>query len=274
LGRTFVLPFAAMASASRRAARYFAFGGVGLTTAGLGQAAHLRMSYVCPEEPMGKLHGHAGPDLKGPPLRLLFVGDSVCIGVGAKIAGPLQSACAERLAKLRKRPVEWSTVGASGADVRELHELFMARQKSDAASGKCGGFDLAVVFCGVNDSKKLLQGRSPSVFREDLDALCASLRKAAPEGHITVPSIAGYKYAPLLQLWPMRHFVDPFLEAFEAQKEVVAKSKLIYCISPPPDSLPSSDDTRLWSSDGIHPSLEGYNIIGDWLGTALALAHA
>ena len=99
-------------------------------------------------EPPGERHGHAGRHYDGKPLKLLFVGDSIAVGVGAKIAAPLQAACAERLAKIQRRPVEWCTIAANGADVRELHALVDENHS----------FDIAVVLCGVNDGKKFLQG--------------------------------------------------------------------------------------------------------------------
>ena len=77
------------------------------------------------------------------------MGDSIAVGVGAKMAAPLQAACAERLAKIQSRPVEWRTIAANGADVRELHALVDEGDHS---------FDIAVVLCGVNDGKKFLQG--------------------------------------------------------------------------------------------------------------------
>lgn len=259
-----------MAATAQRVARYATWSAVGLSAAGLGQVAHLRLGYVSPEEPEGLRHGQAGQGLRGPPLRLLFVGDSICMGVGATRAAPLQAACAERLAALRQRPVLWRTVAATGADVRELSALLAARLESEGAQGVGSAFDIAVVFCGVNDGKKLFQGRFPSVFRDDLAALCAALRRQAPEGRISVPLIPGYVGAPLLQLWPMRHLVGFFVRQFEAQKEFLAQSELIHCPTPPPDSLPGPADTSLWAADGIHPSGEGYRLVGEWLGAALA----
>ena len=88
----------------------------------------------------------------GKPLRLLFVGDSIAVGVGAKVAAPLQAACAARLADLQRRPVEYRTVAANGADVRQLQQLLDV--KEDAKES----FDIAVVLCGVNDGKKFWQG--------------------------------------------------------------------------------------------------------------------
>ena len=100
-------------------------------------------------EPPGERHGHVGRNFQGKPLKILFVGDSVAVGVGAKMAAPLQAACAERLAKIQRRPVEWCTIAENGADVRELHALVDEGDHS---------FDIAVVLCGVNDGKKFLQG--------------------------------------------------------------------------------------------------------------------
>ncbi|CAE8604529.1 unnamed protein product, partial [Polarella glacialis] len=210
-------------------------------------------------------HGRAGQSLRGEPLRLLFVGDSLCNGVGSRIAAPLQVACAEKLADLRGRPVVWRTVSATGADARELRALLLHCEAQDKV------FDIAVVICGVNDGKKILQGRWPSVFRQDLAELCAALRRQAPNGLITVPCISGYVNAPLLQLWPLRHFAHVFFDAFEAQKRSLAETGAIHCCTPPLESSLPGPDAGLWSVDGVHPSAEGYREVGEWIGTTLGI---
>mmetsp|Transcript_64621 Transcript_64621/g.114946 ORF Transcript_64621/g.114946 Transcript_64621/m.114946 type:complete len:262 (+) Transcript_64621:2-787(+) len=254
-----------MAQALRRGLRYACYGGAGIAFAGCAQGAHLRLQYVCPTEPTGQQHGHAGQGFRGKPLKLLFVGDSICIGVGAKVAAPLQAACAEQLSKLRRRPVVWQTVAANGADVRELQALFLSQRIK--RSGEAEGFDFAVVFCGVNDGKKLLQGRWPSVFRDDLAKLCRVLQKEAPNSLITVPPL-DHVHAPLLQTWPLRHLVNIFFSQFEAQKSVLAESGSLRC--PRLEGPILGSDDRLWSDDGIHPSGEGYRHMGEWLGSNLA----
>eukprot|EP00440_Ansanella_granifera_P049586 gb/GFBE01053733.1/.p1 GENE.gb/GFBE01053733.1/~~gb/GFBE01053733.1/.p1 ORF type:complete len:265 (+),score=36.47 gb/GFBE01053733.1/:1-795(+) len=251
-------------SAFRRALRFSGWGAAGVSAVGVAQATHLRLHYKCPGEPVGEKHGRAGISFRGEPLKLLFVGDSIAVGVGAAVAAPLQAACAERLSTLRRRPVEWRTIAATGADVREIRELV-------AESGhREQGFDIAVVLCGVNDGKKILQGRWPSVFKEDLAALCSSLRKVAPQGIITVPKIMSNVDAPLLQLWPMRYLVPLLFGQFEAQKSALAESGAVRCCSPDPDQLVLCSDSGNWAVDGIHPSAKGYRIVGEWLGTSLA----
>lgn len=244
----------------------------GVTVLGVGQAAKLRWQYECPDEPTGRRHGHAGAAFQGKPLKLLFVGDSIAVGVGAKVAAPLQAACAARLANLQRRPVEYRTIAANGADVRELNQLLDA---PGAPSGEAQvvdlGFDIAVVLCGVNDGKKFFVGRWPSHFREDLTTLCNTLRKAAPHGVITVPNLLGHVEAPLFQLWPMCHLVDVLFDQFESQKMALAEKGAVRCwLLEPGARKVLSTDQKLWSGDGIHPSAEGYHKIGEWLATHLA----
>jgi len=234
-----------------------AIGGIGVA---LSQVTYLRLNYVTPDEPTGRRNGCAG-DFTGQPLRLLFVGDSVCMGVGARAAAPFQSACAERLAALRQAPVIWNTIAQTGADVRELREKILCSEECH--------FDIAVVVCGVNDGKKILQGQFPSMFREDLRALCTTLRNGGSDARIVVPRIPGYLCAPYLELFPMRYLVKLFFDLFERQKLSVADSELLESPTPPLDQLPSSTDPKMWAVDGLHPSDEGYRIVGHWLAHAL-----
>lgn len=248
---------------ARRAARGAAIGAVGVTAVGVSQGVAMRLNYVCPNEPDGERDGLAGRELPGETLHLLFVGDSICMGVGAYTAAPVQAACAERLAKAKGTPVRWRTIAGTGADVRELK----ARVED---AGGAGHFDLAVVMCGVNDGKHIWKGRFPSAFREDLAELCAILKEAAPEGRLVVPRLPSLN-APSLQIWPMRPIAQTLFGCFEKQKEAVA-SALAGIDVPLPDGqlLGGASLTGLWAQDGIHPSGEGYRLMGEWLANSLA----
>lgn len=271
---------------ARHVARYLAYGAGGVTSIAAAQAAYLRVLYVPPDEPNGQREGRAGPHFTGQPLHLLFVGDSLCMGVGARRAAPFQAACAERLAQEKRVPVVWRTIAQNGADVRELDALLVQaggeESRTAAPSSILGteglhislggtkGFHIAVVMCGVNDYKKFFQGRWPSVFREDLSALCARLRKEAPDGRIVLPRIPAAEYAPALQQWPMRLLTGLILETFEGKKEEVGREPHVHSPTPSEDCFPDGIDSSCWSVDGMHPNDGGYSIMGDWLGSALA----
>jgi len=245
-------------------ARCAALGTGAISMAAVAQVVHMRTTYVSPADPEGMRHGRAGLRLSGRPLRVLFVGDSICMGVGASSPAPLQTACVDRLAVLRGSPVVWHTVAETGADVRTLRRLLLR-------SNEGRGFDIAIIFCGVNDGKQILRGRLPSEFRQDLSDLCTELKEAEPEGRIVLPCIPGYLCAPQLQLWPMRHLVKFFFSMYEAEKEAVAEGSAYCCPSPSPASLPHLlADLSLWADDGIHPSAEGYRRVGEWLGAEIA----
>jgi len=88
----------------------------------------------------------------------------------------------------------------------------------------------------------------------------------APNGLITVPRLQCSVHAPLLQSWPLRYLADVVFGQFEAQKEVLAETGSLRC----PAEGPLLGDDRLWAADGIHPSGEGYRLVGEWLGSNLA----
>lgn len=236
-----------------------------LAATAVGQAVYLRWSYVPPVDPPGKAEGSAGRSLQGRPLRVLFVGDSVCVGVGGSIAGSLQTGFGERLARLRNAPVVWRTVAASGADTAALRALV----QKEVPEGE--SYDLAVLLCGVNDGKKIFEGKWPDVFRRDLAMLCSEIRRKVPEGIISVPRIPGYESAPQLQAWPMKYFIHLLFNPYDAQKQVVASSQDgVESPTPPQSELPLPTDLHLWASDGMHPSEEGYRIVGAWIAETFA----
>lgn len=250
------MPFGARMLA--RGAKTVAAGVGGISSLAVGQAVYLRCTYSAPNEPEGLINGRVENGVGGKPLKVLFVGDSVAIGVGSTSAAPIQAAFANHLSRERRSPVQWTTIGGSGLDTRELKSSV-----ADEAAGKV--FDIAVVLCGINDGKKLFEGRWPTVFREDLASLCMEVRNHVPEGPICVPRIPGYTRAPQLQLWPMRHFIRFAFSPYDEQKLIVADAHGLISPTPPLDQLPKLTDRHLWASDGMHPSSEGYHIIGEWL---------
>lgn len=256
----------------RCAVRSVALGASGLSAAAVAQMVHLRVNFdpfLC-QDPPGTRHGCAGRGLPGRPLRLLFVGDSMCVGVGSMTPASLQAACAQQLSETRGRPVLWHTIAKTGADVRTLHAMLEAND--DSLGSRDEAFDAAIIVCGVNDGKKFWsEFRTPCVFRRDLEELCLKLCSNWPGCKIVVPSLPGYQCCPLLQAWPACHLISIFFQSFEVQKELLAETGGWQCPSPPDSLLPTPKESWLWSPDGVHPSFQGYQKLGRWLGAAVQI---
>lgn len=237
-----------------------------MASCALCRVIRLRRNYRPMAVPPGSLDGIAGENMSGEPLQLLFVGDSLCCGVGGSAAGLFQEALCTKLSTLCRRAVAWRTIAIDGGDVRQIREkLLKAEVRQD--------LDVAVVLCGVNDFKKLLtECRMPRNFRRDLGALCEAIRMKAPRVRVIVPSIPGLFYqAPLLQRCLVRETLGFVFDRFELQKARVASSLtgVEVCIMPK-ELRPTPDDPDLWAVDSIHPSSKAYGLVGDWMGKTIA----
>jgi lysophospholipase L1-like esterase len=202
---------------------------------------------------------HAAPEACGPaqpaePLRILVVGDSVALGVGA--ADP-----ADTLAGLLRadRPDAQVTVLArSGALLAEVPVQLAA------ASGR---FDAAVLVAGGND---ILLGRGMERLARDADAAAAALAARARIG--VWVGIANIGLAPL--------FIPPWSwwmaartrRARQALGAAAARHGLRYLdfFREAREDPFSADPGRYFAADGIHPSSSSYRYCYAALRTHLA----
>jgi lysophospholipase L1-like esterase len=139
------------AAGARRLATAAAYGGAGVTAAGmlasgvvLGQALIARRVIPAAEQPPPRCDGRYGCDHEGEPIRLALLGDSSAAGYGVdtprKTIGAL---LATGLAEQLHRPVDLRCVAVVGAQSRHLLPQ-VARLKSFVP-------DLAVILIGGND---------------------------------------------------------------------------------------------------------------------------
>lgn len=184
-----------------------------------------------------------GPD----PLRLLVLGDSTAVGVGAgTLDAALPGNLSRELSERWSRGVEWTTLGKSGATARELIERYL-----DDATG--AEYDFVFLTIGANDALTL---RSRAAFTRDVRILLARLRAASPRATIMMSSLpAFFRFVLLPQ--PLKFNLYLHSRSLEsAARAVVAGSPgVIMCPPPPPYT------EGFFASDLFHPSESGYR---DW----------
>lgn len=118
--------------------------------------------------------------------KLLFVGDSLITGVGCSPeghAGPaLPRAIAEFVCRHLRQDVEWTALGHTGANVRELAESEVPRVRDEVARAHAAGerYDAVVVVLGLNDFKRAYQSshHTAGSFHTELSELVASIQQA------------------------------------------------------------------------------------------------
>lgn len=191
-------------------------------------------------EAEGPRHGAVSGE--GKPLRLVVLGESTAVGVGAtRHTEALPGFLASFLGQSTGRQVNWQLVGRNGATVRRLRRSIQA-ESTDAA-------DVAVVLLGVNDVFRLtsLQKWTTGVFE-----LVEELR-AVGVRHIffsQVPPIGRFRALPQ----PLRSVlgIRAALLDWYLARAVRSLDRVYHC----PIHFPQEADHV--ATDGVHPSALGY----------------
>ena len=211
-------------------------------------------------EPLGDREGTKG---EGKKLRLLVLGDSAAVGVGAEhqkeaLLGNLVSCLSSKYA------LDWKLVAKTGATtsstIRHLQKL--AAEK----------FDVVVVSLGVND---VTANKSQSAFLDEQQQLIDILRDKFSVEQIIVSGFPPvYKFPALPQ--PLRWFLGRRSIQFDsALRQLAAQNRIDY-FEQRLDfiSLNDRDSIANWmASDGFHPGPKIYKIWGDEVGKVIANHH-
>lgn len=209
----------------------------------LWQAQHVRRT--TPRLPVagGALAGEIGT---GARLRLLVVGESTAVGVGAAHHGEaLAGELAGRIAAKIGRRVAWRVLGENGATARRTRRLVEATHAEA---------DLAVVALGVND---VLEQTRLARWRRDVAALVAALQERTGARDVIlleVPPLAKFPALPR----PLRDVLGADSRRLDA-----ALARLAARLDAPDRRVRhyrfAFDGAReFFARDGFHPSALGY----------------
>jgi lysophospholipase L1-like esterase len=214
------------------------------------QGWRLRRSVPRLGEPPGARDGVRG---SGPPLRLLIVGDSAAVGVGAATQDEaLSGRLAEELAPMFR--VEWKLIARSGATTAGTARHLARRSPED-----CPAFDVAVLSLGSND---VMGGRPLSRWLGDLEQVVTLLRERFAVRYVLVsglPPIHSFTALPQPLRWHLGHTARRFDRALARW---VARQP--DCAHVPLDRAGSE---KLIGADGLHPGPQAFRL---W---AVALAE-
>ncbi|GLZ11351.1 SGNH hydrolase [Actinomadura sp. NBRC 104425] len=202
----------------------------------------------------GADHGVAGTG--APDLRLVVIGDSTAVGVGAAAhAEALPGALAAALHRRLGRSVAWSVTGRSGATAR--------RVATDLVPALDGAADLVVITVGIND---LIRRRPLKAWAADLSALLTAVRGAYRDAAVLVAGMPPVHRFPALPQ-PLRLVIGARARAMDRVMREVA---LVHGAVHAPMDEAMARDRRLFAADGFHPSPAGYRAWADDLARAAA----
>lgn len=183
--------------------------------------------------------------------------------------------------------VEWSSVGIVGGTVADIRGKLLPemKKKLDAAGAGVRDQDtevLVVVICGLNDFKQLMEkfphGPGPTVFKEELGKLVKDIKDMGKELCVdlklflpSIPVVVGRGDPTChIMIRPLDNFVEYVAYIWDQQKKAIAiddRSEFItYIGNPTPDKHYATPGRGNFSSDGIHPSQQGYR----WWGYHIA----
>jgi lysophospholipase L1-like esterase len=195
----------------------------------------------------GPVQGTAG---HGEPLRrLLVIGESTAAGVGARThAQALPGALAAELSGRLGGTINWLARGKGGATARTvLAELVPAGQ---------GPFDMTVLTVGTND---LFDRRAMQPWAADLRNLIQALDgrghdRENDRGRVIVSGMPPVHLAPGIPQ-PLRFVLGRRARAMDRiTRQVAVSCRATYV----PINVPPAGSSRLFASDGFHPSEDGY----------------
>ncbi|MBA2493196.1 MAG: SGNH/GDSL hydrolase family protein [Acidobacteria bacterium] len=178
-------------------------------------------------------------------INLLAIGESTVAGVGAKTHHEaLTGQFAKHLSQATEKSVHWQALGTSGITIiRTLRELVpnLPAEK----------MDVILVALGANDVFGL---SSPRKFRQNLTKLLNILREKFPDAEIfvaNVPMVRDFIALPN----PLRYILSRLakLHHFNAIDLISKLDNVIYF-----DDVKRVE--RDFFSDGIHPSIKGYDL--------------
>jgi lysophospholipase L1-like esterase len=180
------------------------------------------------------------------PIRLLVAGESTAIGVGVeKSDDALAAQLAREIHSLTGRAVHWRMTGLSGGNVSQAQPMILENARAQP-------FDLCVLVFGVND---VLDRTAPARFRDALAALGFALRDVSGSGVAPIIITA----APPIHLFPalpllLRTYLGAYAHALNraAARTPLARAAHV--------ATPIKFKPELFSSDGFHPSAQGYAV--------------
>jgi lysophospholipase L1-like esterase len=190
----------------------------------------------------GPPHGRAGEG--DPHRRLLVIGESTAIGVGASrhdraLPGFLAAELTSRLGGT----TAWTVRGQSGATARRmLREIWPAGREP---------FDLILLTAGIND---LFDRRTPHDWAADLRRLVTALSGEDGRTRVIVSGMPPVGRIPAIPQ-PLRFVVARRARAMDQiTQQVSAACGATYV----PISVPRAAGRQLFAADGFHPSEAGY----------------
>ena len=188
-------------------------------------------------------------------MRLLGIGDSIIVGVGADtIDQALVARAAAVLAVRLPAAVSWETVGKIGPRTERVHRQLIPSLPHVP-------YDFIVLSCGVNDAMALMTRRR---WRAELVRVLDALTEHSPQaiiGVVGMPPMGKFRLLPQ----PMRAVFGVRAASFDQQLRDTLASY------PRAVHLPIGFSTApgAIAPDGFHPSTTSHGLLGEAMGTAL-----
>jgi len=186
--------------------------------------------------------------LDGPaPLRLLVLGDSTAVGVGAGSQDDaLPGSLARELHSRWNRGVEWTAIGESGATSRDLVERFLPTALESR-------YNFVFLTIGANDALAI---RTRAAFVRDVRSILTALRERNPDATLMMSSLpAFYRFELLPQ--PLKRRLYTHSSSLEAGARNLVSDFGNAFMSPKPPPYTEG----FFATDLFHPSAIGYR---DW----------
>lgn len=192
----------------------------------------------------------AMPKRQHPPhkLRLLVLGDSSAAGVGVETQDKaLAQPCAQHLAQLTGRAVDWQLLAQSGLDIPHALSQLQGKWKTQICAA-----DVVLVVLGVNDVTAQL---SPTAFTQHYAALLRAVAQATGAKLLLASALPPMQKMQALP-WPLRPYLGLCARVLDAAlQRLCHKNPQTQYLGVPAALAQCSTAT-----DGFHPGADAYRV--------------
>lgn len=193
-----------------------------------------------------------------PAVEILVLGESTAAGVGVSnhrdsLAGQVATALSQRL----HRVIRWEVAGLNGLITERTAATLFPWVQAERA-------DIVVLALGVNDTLAL---RNPRRWLRDLESLIIEVRSRFQPQLVVISAVPPVgKFIAIPQ--PLRFVFGLVAQSLDevTQQACARRPELLYAVLP----RSMQNNKHYLSSDGFHPSSEGYAAWGALLAEAIA----
>jgi lysophospholipase L1-like esterase len=200
--------------------------------------------------------------------RLVIIGDSLVCGIGSDRSGAaaLCGQVAQDIAMDRRKRVRWSSFGLDGGCAKSIRSMVPAISNDLLTrEGEQRGELIVLLIVGLNDYKNVVSGPGSDEFGKNLEELVSCINSATGQQAKIFMPLLPFDAVPLLQKYYLAApIVKGWIHSYEDKKRALSHKirNVTCCDNYTAEECAELGRLNMWSTDGVHPNLAGYKVMG------------